>query len=42
MGSLHLKALQNSVEQACQIPASFQWDRKAAAYADLERARGRG
>jgi GntR family transcriptional regulator, transcriptional repressor for pyruvate dehydrogenase complex len=35
MTALHLKALQDSVEQACRVPAGFQWDRKAAAHAEI-------
>lgn len=31
----HLKALYDSVEQACRIPAALWWDRKAAAHAEI-------
>ena len=32
MTALHLKALQDSVEQAWRTPAAFGWDRKAAVF----------
>ena len=35
MTALHLKALHDSIEQACRIPAAFWWDRKAAAHAEI-------
>lgn len=35
MTALHLKALHDSIEQACRIPAEFWWDRKAAAHAEI-------
>jgi hypothetical protein len=35
MTTPHLKALQDSVEQACLVPAAFPWDRKAAAPAEI-------
>ena len=35
MTALHLKALHESIEQACRIPAEFWWDRKAAAHAEI-------
>jgi GntR family transcriptional repressor for pyruvate dehydrogenase complex len=31
----HLKALNDSVEQACCIPAGLDWDRKATAHAEF-------
>jgi DNA-binding FadR family transcriptional regulator len=31
----HLKTLQDSVEQACGVPAALPWDRKAAAHAEI-------
>jgi GntR family transcriptional regulator, transcriptional repressor for pyruvate dehydrogenase complex len=31
----YLKALSDSIEQACCSPASFAWDRKATAYAEI-------
>lgn len=30
-----MKALHDSVERACRIPAAFGWDRKAAAHAEI-------
>lgn len=35
MTTPHLKALRDSVEQACRVPAAFPWDRKAAAHAEI-------
>jgi hypothetical protein len=35
MTTPHLKAWQDSVEQACRVPAAFPWDRKAAAHAEI-------
>ncbi len=35
MTAQHLKALHDSVEQACRLPARSQWDRKAAAHAEI-------
>ena len=35
MTACHLKALNDSIEQACRIPAEFWWDRKAAAHAEI-------
>src|SRR5215472_1057148 len=35
MTALHLKALHDSIEQACRIPAASWWDRKAAAHAEI-------
>ena len=35
MTTTHLKALQDSVDQACRVPAAFAWDRKAAAHAEI-------
>ena len=35
MTTPHLKALQDSVEQACRVPAAFPWDSKAAAHAQI-------
>jgi DNA-binding FadR family transcriptional regulator len=35
MGIQQLNALRPSVEQACQLPAMFGWDRKAAAHAEI-------
>ena len=31
----YLKALSDSIEQVCCLPATFAWDRKAAAYAEI-------
>jgi DNA-binding FadR family transcriptional regulator len=31
----YLKALQDSFEQACRLPARFQWDRKVTAHAEI-------
>jgi DNA-binding FadR family transcriptional regulator len=31
----HLKALHDSVEQACRVPAAVRWERKAAAHAKV-------
>ena len=31
----YLKALHDSVEQACCLPSGFDWDRKAAAHAEI-------
>ena len=31
----YLKALHDSVEQACCLPAGFDWDRKAVAHAEI-------
>jgi hypothetical protein len=31
----YLKALNDSVEQACCLPSGFDWDRKAAAHAEI-------
>jgi DNA-binding GntR family transcriptional regulator len=31
----YLKALHDSVEQACCLPSAFDWDRKAAAHAEI-------
>ena len=31
----YLKALSDSIEQVCCVPATFAWDRKAAAYAEI-------
>jgi DNA-binding FadR family transcriptional regulator len=31
----YLKALSDSIEQVCCLPATFAWDRKATAYAEL-------
>ena len=31
----YLKALSDSVEQACCLPARFAWDRKATAHAEI-------
>jgi len=31
----HLKALSDSVEQVCCLPAGFAWDRKAVAHAEI-------
>jgi len=31
----HLKALQDSVERACRVPATLPWDRQAAAHAEI-------
>jgi DNA-binding FadR family transcriptional regulator len=33
--ALGLKTLQDSVEQACSLPAAFGWERKAAAHAEI-------
>ena len=35
MTTPHLKALQDSVEHACRVPAAFGWDGKAAAHAQI-------
>lgn len=35
MTARHLKALGESIEQACCLPAQFCWDRKATAYAEV-------
>jgi DNA-binding GntR family transcriptional regulator len=35
MTALHLRALHDSVERACCLEARFQWDRKAAAHAEM-------
>jgi DNA-binding FadR family transcriptional regulator len=35
MTAPHLKALQDSVGQACCLPARFAWDRKATAHAEI-------
>jgi DNA-binding FadR family transcriptional regulator len=35
MSDVHLKALQDSVDQACRVPSGFRWDRKAAAHAEI-------
>jgi hypothetical protein len=35
MTARHLKALQDSVGQACCLPARFAWDRRAAAHAQI-------
>jgi DNA-binding FadR family transcriptional regulator len=35
MTARHLKALQDSVEQACCLPTTFAWDLKAAAHAQI-------
>jgi DNA-binding GntR family transcriptional regulator len=35
MTPLYLKALDDSVEQACCLPAGFAWDRKVTAHAEL-------
>ena|SRR6516164_7193022 len=35
MTALHLRALHDSIEQACRIPAALWWDRKAAAHAEI-------
>jgi hypothetical protein len=35
MTAVHLKALHDSVEQACRIPGDFPWERKAAAHAEI-------
>ena len=35
MTTTHLKALQDSVDQACRVPAAFAWDRKVAAHAEI-------
>ena len=37
LGPPHLKALQESVEEACRLPADEGWDRKAAAHAEFFR-----
>jgi DNA-binding FadR family transcriptional regulator len=37
MTARHLKALHDSVEHASRLPARSQWDRKAAAHADIFR-----
>jgi DNA-binding GntR family transcriptional regulator len=31
----YLKALQDSIEQACGLPRRFSWDRKATAHAEI-------
>jgi len=31
----YLKALHDSIEQACCLPSGFDWDRKAAAHAEI-------
>jgi len=31
----YLKALSDSIEQVCCLPATFAWDRKATAYAEI-------
>jgi DNA-binding FadR family transcriptional regulator len=31
----YLKALSDSIEQVCCVPATFAWDRKATAYAEI-------
>jgi DNA-binding GntR family transcriptional regulator len=35
MAPHHLKALDDSVEQACCLPAGFGWDRKVTAHAEF-------
>ena len=35
MTTLDLRALHDSVERACRLEARFQWDRKAAAHAEI-------
>jgi GntR family transcriptional regulator, transcriptional repressor for pyruvate dehydrogenase complex len=35
MTPCYLKALSDSIEQVCCVPATFAWDRKAAAYAEI-------
>jgi GntR family transcriptional regulator, transcriptional repressor for pyruvate dehydrogenase complex len=35
MGSAHLKALSDSVQQASCLPGRFAWDRKAAVHAEI-------
>jgi hypothetical protein len=35
MNPRYLKALRDSVEQACRMPSRFAWDRKAAAHAEI-------
>lgn len=35
MTSQDLKALHDSVEQACRVSARVQWDRKAAGHAEV-------
>ena len=35
MTAVHLRALHDSIDQACRIPAEFWWDRKAAAHAEI-------
>jgi DNA-binding FadR family transcriptional regulator len=35
MTARHLKALQDSVGQACCLPTTFAWDRKAAAHVQI-------
>ena len=35
MTAQHLKALRDSVEQACSLPAGFAWDRKITAHAEF-------
>ena len=31
----YLRALSDSIEQVCYLPATFAWDRKATAYAEI-------
>ena len=35
MTPCYLKALSDSIEQVCCLPATFAWDRKATAYAEI-------
>ena len=35
MTAMHMDALCDSVEQASRVPASLEWDRKAAAHAEI-------
>ena len=35
MTPCYLKALTDSIEQVCCLPATFAWDRKATAYAEI-------
>jgi DNA-binding GntR family transcriptional regulator len=35
MTPCYLKALSDSIEQVCCVPATFAWDRKATAYAEI-------
>ncbi len=35
MTPCYLKALSDSIEQACCLPATYAWDRKATAYAEI-------